>query len=79
MEQRNNGYMVCYGSGELQSAVLQYIIMLEKTKMALAEPLPYALTLTDFLDRLWHYYITLADVKQLGISYFYMFSKQKLS
>lgn len=48
MEQRNNGYMVCYGSGELQSAVLQYIIMLEKTRMALAETLPYALTLTDF-------------------------------
>lgn len=34
-------------------------------KMELAETLPYACN--RFLDRLWHCYITLADVEQLGI------------
>lgn len=47
---RETEYIVCYGSGELRRAVLQYIIAFKKMKMELAETLPCACN--RLLDRL---------------------------
>lgn len=51
---KNPEYIVCYYSGEFQTVVLQYFIVFfsKKKGLELAETLPYALKLTDFLDRL---------------------------